>query len=202
LFPTFYVPAFRSVIDAWKSSIRRKEQNFNDEEVNDQVTLFVRRWLLPFIPRIDYPSLIEIEQSLVRSSEQSFYIQNYLTSLNRYLDGKKVVINNDPENSQETIVELIYDDGFRSKRLAALSSGERQIAILFYATNQARDEEIILIDEPEISLHVDWQRSLVEDIAKHRQNHQIIACTHSPVIGADEDHRVELNVEPSSVNDF
>jgi len=48
-------------------------------------------------------------------------------------------------------------------------------------------QKIVLIDEPEISLHVDWQRLLLKKISEQLHDRQVIVCTHSPIIGADYD---------------
>ena len=56
----------------------------------------------------------------------------------------------------------------------------------------------VLIDEPEISLHVDWQRRLLRRMAEQIGGRQIIVCTHSPTIGADyEERQTELVLKPT-----
>jgi predicted ATPase len=72
----------------------------------------------------------------------------------------------------------------------ALSSGERHIVTLIYAATHMSKQQIVLIDEPEISLHVDWQRHLLKKMSEQLGERQIIVCTHSPVIGADYEERV------------
>jgi len=44
-----------------------------------------------------------------------------------------------------------------------------------------------MIDEPELSLHVDWQRRLVENMTLLNPSAQYIFATHSPEIMADVD---------------
>lgn len=64
-----------------------------------------------------------------------------------------------------------------------LSSGEQNIVILFYSLLfKAEEGSIFLLDEPEISLHVTWQRKLVDDLLKIAQLNPIQICiaTHSP----------------------
>jgi predicted ATP-binding protein involved in virulence len=68
--------------------------------------------------------------------------------------------------------------------IKSLSSGEKQIATLLYASHIS-SQEVILIDEPEISLHINWQRNLLKEIVSKIKNKQIIVCTHSPVIGTN-----------------
>ncbi len=64
-----------------------------------------------------------------------------------------------------------------------LSSGEKQILIILLTTLlQDRKEYILLMDEPEISLHIDWQRTLIKNVRQINPNCQIIIATHSPTI--------------------
>lgn len=68
-----------------------------------------------------------------------------------------------------------------------LSSGEQQILIFFtYLIFKGRDvdEPIMLYDEPELSLHLDWQAKFIESILEINPTIQIILATHAPAIGA------------------
>ncbi|OLE96840.1 MAG: hypothetical protein AUG75_15475 [Cyanobacteria bacterium 13_1_20CM_4_61_6] len=59
-------------------------------------------------------------------------------------------------------------------------------------------QKVVLIDEPEISLHIDWQSLLIPEMVAQLQDRQIITCTHSPMIGADyEDQMSELEIKPT-----
>ena len=44
---------------------------------------------------------------------------------------------------------------------------------------------VMLMDEPEISLHIEWQQRLITLIRTLNPNTQIILCTHSPAIVMD-----------------
>lgn len=74
-------------------------------------------------------------------------------------------------------------------QLQKLSSGEKQILIMFYALLfHAPQGSIVIIDEPEISLHVCWQQKLGDyllDICRVRDI-QMIVATHSPQIIHDK----------------
>ncbi|AFZ57118.1 AAA family ATPase [Anabaena cylindrica FACHB-243] len=64
-----------------------------------------------------------------------------------------------------------------------LSSGEKQMLIILLTTLlQDGKGYILLMDEPEISLHIDWQRSLISNIRQINPNCQIIITTHSPTV--------------------
>jgi energy-coupling factor transporter ATP-binding protein EcfA2 len=62
-----------------------------------------------------------------------------------------------------------------------LSSGEKQM-LSFLCYNAFASKSCIFIDEPEISLHVDWQRLLFPILLKQSTGNQFIVATHSPFI--------------------
>lgn len=64
-----------------------------------------------------------------------------------------------------------------------LSSGEKQM-LSFLCYNAFINNSIILIDEPELSLHVDWQRLLLRILMQQGTQNQFIVATHSPFIYA------------------
>lgn len=62
-----------------------------------------------------------------------------------------------------------------------LSSGEKQM-LSFLCYNAFYSKGIILIDEPELSLHVDWQRILFDVLMEQGTDNQFLIATHSPFI--------------------
>jgi predicted ATPase len=68
--------------------------------------------------------------------------------------------------------------------LARLSSGEKQLLRILIDTLLAASNSFIL-DEPEISMHVDWQRVLISSMRQLSPDAQFIIATHSPEIMAD-----------------
>lgn len=100
--------------------------------------------------------------------------------------GKKLIVDevgrlfiNKPYGRQLTVDEL--------------SSGERQLIILFAnvifnklkASNKNNTTEILIIDEPEISLHIRWQELFIDFLFEASNNTQFIIATHSPDIIGD-----------------
>lgn len=76
-----------------------------------------------------------------------------------------------------------------------LSSGEKQFIIVMLTILLQRNQESILImDEPEISMHLDWQRNLIQNIQKLNPNCQIILATHSPGIIMDGWEQLVTNI--------
>lgn len=73
--------------------------------------------------------------------------------------------------------------------LAKLSSGEKQLLILFIeALLQRQRPYIFLADEPELSLHIGWQRNIITAIRSLNPNAQIVVATHSPEIAGKFKH--------------
>lgn len=64
-----------------------------------------------------------------------------------------------------------------------LSSGEKQILVILL-TVLVEDQQpyVLLMDEPEVSLHIEWQKRLIELILELNPNVQIILTTHSPAV--------------------
>jgi predicted ATP-dependent endonuclease of OLD family len=69
--------------------------------------------------------------------------------------------------------------------------------MLYAATYLSERGNVVLIDEPELSLHIDWQRMLLPKMAKFIGPRQIIVCTHSPEIGAEYWDRI-ISMAPTS----
>lgn len=78
-----------------------------------------------------------------------------------------------------------------------LSSGEQQMLVLAYQLLfQSSPGTLLLVDEPEISLHVGWQSSFVDDITEMGRDRglQFLLASHSPVlIGGREDLKRSLD---------
>ncbi|EMF8143826.1 AAA family ATPase [Serratia marcescens] len=81
--------------------------------------------------------------------------------------------------------ELFIKNSHGPIKQESLSSGEKQLLILFIETLLQREQQYIFItDEPELSLHIQWQRNIIPAIKKLNPNAQIIAATHSPEVAS------------------
>jgi len=64
-----------------------------------------------------------------------------------------------------------------------LSSGEKQMLIILLTVLVEDDQHYVLfMDEPEVSLHIEWQKRLIDLILELNPNVQIILTTHSPAV--------------------
>lgn len=93
------------------------------------------------------------------------------------------ISNNMPNNFLE-VLNSFYD-------IRRLSSGEERLFTLLsnLASNNTKNI-VYLIDEPEYSLHIDWQLKLVDVLFQLNPKVQLIITTHSPDIISHYDNRV------------
>ncbi len=67
-----------------------------------------------------------------------------------------------------------------------LSSGEKQmLVILLTALTEDRQPYVLFMDEPEASLHFEWQKRLITMVRDLNPNAQIVLTTHSPAVIMD-----------------
>lgn len=120
-------------------------------------------------------------------------ILNYISSINEYKE-KISTFNKIIKNYNENIIIQLQPDGSiiflkngDAIEFAKLSSGEKRVSIIFLNLIFSV-EEIILIDEPEISLSLDYQNKIIRDIMELTTNNgkkRVMIATHAPYIYTD-----------------
>ena len=79
--------------------------------------------------------------------------------------------------------EIMFDQEGETLYPYQLSSGEKQLlVILLTVLVQDGQPSVLFMDEPEVSLHIEWQQRLIELIRRLNHNLQIILTTHSPAV--------------------
>lgn len=79
--------------------------------------------------------------------------------------------------------EIYFDSYGETISPYKLSSGEKQmLIILLTVLVQTRKPFVLFMDEPEVSLHVEWQQRLLDLLIDLNPNIQIILTTHSPAV--------------------
>lgn len=120
-----------------------------------------------------------------KNSEAYSKLRRYTESINSlFVDcGKQVMLN--PANGKLHF-EFADEYGLKKEKrsIEGLSSGEKQIVILLtYLAFVAEENGIFIVDEPEISLHLKWQREFMDSFLRVcPKNTQILIATHSPEI--------------------
>lgn len=104
-------------------------------------------------------------------------IKNFKDTCNKYFFEKLFVYD-------ESAIKLqIMTTNGDVLKLDNLSSGEKQIVALFAKLYLSRvHNAIVLIDEPELSLSIEWQRKILPDIIASNCCSLLVAVTHSPFI--------------------
>ena len=133
--------------------------------------------------------IIELSKKLEKQKNIIFNpLNSYLKILERFIKDKKFSI--DIEKSGELIVQK----GNQIIDIEYLSSGEKQLIVLLTETLLQKQLPFTFIaDEPELSLHIEWQRILLSSIRELNSNAQIIVATHSPEIaGLWKDNLIDM----------
>lgn len=101
---------------------------------------------------------------------------------------KKIMVNSEGQ--------VYFDTHSQKLKLQDLSSGEKQLIITFTSLIfglKGKNKGIFIVDEPEASLHLEWQSKFVPAILKANENIQLIFATHSPeLIGKYRSKAVKL----------
>jgi predicted ATPase len=121
-----------------------------------------------------------------QQKEKDDSINQFATICNKYLNKKRIVYD---ETTVDISVIQTRDNSPIDMR--NLSSGEKQIISLFSKIYlESTEEFILLFDEPELSLSIEWQRLLLPDITNSGKCQLLLAVTHSPFIF---DNELDLN---------
>ncbi|HJD91083.1 MULTISPECIES: AAA family ATPase [Bacteroides] len=79
--------------------------------------------------------------------------------------------------------EIVFNQRGKLLLPYQLSSGEKQMLLILLTTLvQDFDHFVLLMDEPEASLHIEWQQKLISIIRELNPNAQLILTTHSPAV--------------------
>ena len=122
--------------------------------------------------------LEDSEQKLESFKELLDRLDLFTATLNRHFHRKRVFFRDDRSLA-------IEGSSGRMLSVANLSSGEQHELILTkYLLFDAEPHALVLIDEPEISLHVAWQKAFLDDLQSFSKvsNVRFIIATHSPQI--------------------
>lgn len=96
----------------------------------------------------------------------------------------------------ENLRDIYFSSHGKQLGLKDLSSGEKQIIIIFSSLIFGLEDTkagIYIVDEPEASLHLAWQKKFVPSILKINKDIQLIFATHSPeLIGEYSNKAVKL----------
>lgn len=147
--------------------------------LKERLALKVENKSIYEIKNIEFLNFVNNLLMIYESQNDNFLaVEKFVEICNKYFVNKSLVFE---KNNLKVKIQDDYDQ--RPIAFSNLSSGEKQMVSLFsklYLDNP--QEYIILFDEPELSLSIEWQRMLIPDIIASGKCKTLISVTHSPFI--------------------
>jgi ABC-type dipeptide/oligopeptide/nickel transport system ATPase component len=149
-------------------------EKFDSKTIKETITLSKDNNQLKQLQTILAPYIESINAKLEALEKIKDTLNAFISSINNYFTNKTISFH--------------LNTGFKLKQngeeieFSYLSSGEKQLLLLFINTiTSAEIATIFIIDEPEISLNIKWQRNLIDTLLKfsNEKNIQYILSTHS-----------------------
>jgi len=124
------------------------------------------------------------------------YVQIFQEKVNHFLKYSEKII----ECNRSNGIILRDTKNHYKIPIEKLSSGENNLIIIFYhILFETEENTLVLIDEPEISLHIDWQFDFIDKLLeiqrelKEKKPLMFLIATHSPQILSDhQDRAIDL----------
>jgi predicted ATP-dependent endonuclease of OLD family len=145
-------------------------------------------------------ALVETERRIFELEQTKKRVEDFLSVINNLFRDKKLIM----DSGRLTVVS----DAGSSYPLTALSSGEQHLIVLLgrvlfptdrYSLLRRKDAvRIVLLDEPEISLHLRWQFSVRDALKRFSESgqHRVFVATHSlHILGNLEHLEHDMSVE-------
>jgi len=124
----------------------------------------------------------KIEEVDKKNSKEFNKLKEFVNICNKYLFRKKIIL------IPEKFDWYIEKENKKRVTLDNLSSGEKQIVSVFAQLYLKDDKDLIIVfDEPELSISMEWQKMLIPDMLRSNKIKQLIIATHSPFIFDDEE---------------
>jgi predicted ATPase len=155
-----------------------------------------------FVTRQGSPALLSREADFKKRFEVDSTLRRVVSDIDR-IEGE-IEQASAPRRQLETLIRSLFSGGksisFTDQAIevktatgidigtTSLSSGEKHLLMIFVEALLAAECSII-IDEPEISMHVDWQRKLIANMRALAPEAQLIIATHSPEVMAEIDDK-------------
>lgn len=135
----------------------------------------------------DIPSYIASRITYIANTEENLTMKQAKEKVNDEINGIFNILDVDIRlkgvSKDETSTPIFINSSGEEFDINGLSSGEKQLFLRTLSIKMlAPENSIILIDEPELSLHLKWQQRIIKVYEKIGRNNQIIVATHSPHI--------------------
>lgn len=152
----------------------KKNKTKDHEEMDKVLDLFMSLPMMQVFQKLQ-ESYLAFNKTMASELENYKYIQENLLDFS----GNKLKLNKTELNEF-----YFFKEGAGIDKFNDFSTGEKQlITFLVYSAIELpkKTPSLIIIDEPELSLHVKWQNKLLKNLLK-KSNIKILSATHSPYI--------------------
>lgn len=177
-----------------KRNIEESKLRIVFERLADKIDENVKKSIIELLNQDDkmsdfgYDYLVIIINNLLniyeKTKDTDESLDNFTTVCNKYLENNTFIY-----NPFKIECNLIQEYGGEPIEFKNLSSGEKQIVSLFSKLYLSKNSNnIILFDEPELSLSIVWQSKLLPDIVESKKCGFMVVITHSPFI-FDNDYK-------------
>ena len=135
----------------------------------------------------DIPSYIATRRNYLATIEEDLTMKEVTNKVVNEINGIFNILELDVKlkgfSKDEKTMPIFENSAGEEFNINDLSSGEKQLFLRTLSIKMLEPKNsIILIDEPELSLHPKWQQRIIEVYKKIGENNQIIIATHSPHI--------------------
>ena len=135
----------------------------------------------------DIPSYIATRRNYLATIEEDLTMKEItnkvVNEINSIFDILELDVKLKGFSKDEKTMPIFENSAGEEFDINDLSSGEKQLFLRTLSIKMLEPKNsIILIDEPELSLHPKWQQRIIEVYKKIGENNQIIIATHSPHI--------------------
>ena len=165
--------------------------NNSFEEVETETSTLLRNY--EFINVVnselmeDIPSYIATRRNYLATIEEDLTMKEVTNKVINEINGIFDILELDVKlkgfSKDEKTMPIFENSAGEEFNINDLSSGEKQLFLRTLSIKMLEPKNsIILIDEPELSLHPKWQQRIIEVYKKIGENNQIIIATHSPHI--------------------
>jgi len=149
----------------------------------------------------DYHEIEKIKTVIPLAQQAEEKKAEALKRINLFVDTMNSFICIDEGNKELSIDDtgkIKFSSGGKDINISVnnLSSGEKQLLIFFanlvFNVNETQSS-IFVVDEPELSLHLSWQKMFIDKAMMINQNMQLIFATHAPeIVGRHRNKMVKL----------
>ncbi|WP_407209329.1 AAA family ATPase [Enterobacter hormaechei] len=169
-----------------------KESILNEKEREKIDAMNEIKSMLDYVPEDRKLSLEKTIRELEEKSDYKRELNDFIAIVNFFeLTNRKIFIDN------EGLISLEYKENYY--KWFDFSKGEMTLLSLLLVVYLHRNENVIfLFDEPDLSLHIKWQKNLISKLAAIAPSSQFIISTHSPALIGNYNDQSIINISSLS----